>query len=487
MEKCTGSTLFGGIILINTKYSFVNGKKFGYILIPIYDLGKQYILFTNKINELLKNKKITNQINLFAVVKFINKIYNGINEVQLDHIIGTVNEPNNYYKTLLFYGPKYNIKTLKHLNNISISNDENNLLELFVKSLIVNAEAKQLYTITIDPTGCRDIDDAISYIDDNNFVVHIADPNKYNEIINLDKYYVNYTSIYFGIETYHLLPRELSTYYISLIENQIRPVISVYFEISNNEISIKQIRRQNIFIDKNMSYDEANMFNNDRVINLFNVAKQLVPHYYRENKLLIDTHDMIELFMLATNNKIAEYLINNQQNNILFKVCDENSSKYDYINTGHHKLNLNAYVHFTSPIRRTADYIIHQQIINCIQNNDKYINTFDIGDIDIYNDVLQTIKLASNRAKYVYVANLIDNGTLYKCKLLDYNQTTFKWLIINYDLKFRCELCHTDFIDKYVNIINKLKINEWYDIKLYKFDTSKTQLCKIAFEFEFDL
>ena len=101
--------------------------------------------------------------------------------------------------------------------------------------------------------------------------------------------------------------------------------------------------------------------------------------------------------------------------------------------------------------------------------------------------MLQTIKLASNRAKYVYVANLIDNGTLYKCKLLDYNQTTFKWLIINYDLKFRCELCHTDFIDKYVNIINKLKINEWYDIKLYKFDTSKTQLCKIAFEFEFDL
>jgi exoribonuclease-2 len=372
------------------------------------------------------------------------------------------------------------------------------LLNTFIKTLTINTTEK-IYTITIDPIGCRDLDDAISFIDENNFIIHIADPNKFNDIINLNTYYDNYTSIYFGQETYHLLPYELSTNFISLIKNQIRPVLSVYFMFDdNNKPIIKNIIRQNIIVNENLSYDEENLIlqNNDpnnNINTLFEISKKLESIYYN-NKLLIDTHDMIELFMLTTNNKIAEFLINHNITNILYKNCDkqndeisintnqQNVSYYDYHNIGHDKLGLKNYVHFTSPIRRTADYIIHQQIISCIK---PYNPTFELKDLLHYNNVLQNIKLVSNYAKYIYIANMINNGNIYKCKLLNFNKLNgiFKWFMINYDLKFTSRLCHEDFIINHQDLFDNLKINEIYDIKLYKFNSGKLQMTNIAFEF----
>lgn len=39
-----------------------------------------------------------------------------------------------------------------------------------------------------------------------------------------------------------------------------------------------------------------------------------------------------------------------------------------YLNTfnGHYGLNLECYTHFTSPLRRFADYMVHEQLEKCI-------------------------------------------------------------------------------------------------------------------------
>jgi hypothetical protein len=470
----------GGIVILNTSYIFKDSKnRNGYVFVPNYDNSKQYMLFTDKIN-------LSDKTNIYATVNLTNNYYktNNLNIllVTLHEIIGPVVILENQHKSLLYCDKKYNIKP-KNFNQ-TISDNHKIMLDQFTNNLSCdNIE----HIISIDPINCLDIDDAVSYIDENNFAIHIADPNKYNQIMDLNQYYNNYTSIYFGNKTYHLLPTELSTNYISLIANKIRPVISIYFDITDKPI-IKSICRQNVIVKKNMSYDEANLLINDDktlVHKLFNIAKKLVPFYYCNNdKILLDTHDMIELFMLLTNHKLGEYLTSNYDNNmILYRSCFNNISSYGHDNI-HDKLKLTNYVHFTSPIRRTADYIIHQLLLNVLYGE---VITLHIPNLDTYNDTLSSIKFASNKSKYFQIASLIENGNVYKCKLINVINNSFEWFIMDYNLKFRCDICHSDFIDTHIDFIKNLMLNNVYDIKLYKTINNKLQTPKIMFEFIYNI
>lgn len=486
--------IIGGTLIINTNYSFVHNKKFGYIFCPLNNHNKQYIVFTNKINELIKHNKINNKINIFCLIKLTTiKFKDNVYEAILEQIIGPVNDIKHQIDILYHYSE--NIIINPKLYNKQLNNDTKIIFDSFIQNLIKDPTI-DYQSISIDPVGCIDIDDAISYIDNDNFIVHIADPNKLSELISLNEYYHNNTSIYMGNQTYHLLPLEISTNYISLLENKVRPVISVHFKFIDNNPIIDKIIRHNIIVDHNMSYDQADILlnesNESTVKNLYNIAKRLVPIYYDESKILKDTHDMIELFMLIINDKIGEYLTTHyHKNDILYRTCDFSEAIYSNIPNGHSKLKLKNYVHFSSPIRRCADYITHQILLECLNNQvtgmtDTINNKYYIDNLDNFNEYINTVKIISNKAKYLQVANIITNNTsnnLYKCKLLGINNTKFKWLIMNHDIKFTCDICNPDFLDKYNDFIKTLKINEIYDIKLFNLIVGKLQNVKIMFEF----
>ena len=84
-----------------------------------------------------------------------------------------------------------------------------------------------------------------------------------------------------------------------------------------------------------------------------------LPHPSLMNKILEQTKET------------ADYELINQS-----ILRSQSQARYDNKNYSHFGLALKNYVHFTSPIRRYADLLIHRQIINIInQENSKKINT----------------------------------------------------------------------------------------------------------------
>jgi len=119
---------------------------------------------------------------------------------------------------------------------------------------------------TIDPPGCQDIDDAISFSSVHDTIgVHIADVSsivKSNS--EIDKWFkLQPLTLYRPDgEVFHSLPRTLSTETCSLRPNEIRNVISVFFTIEKNEngdiinVSTK-LKESKIRSKAQLTYDDA--------------------------------------------------------------------------------------------------------------------------------------------------------------------------------------------------------------------------------------
>ena len=73
-----------------------------------------------------------------------------------------------------------------------------------------------------------------------------------------------------------------------------------------------------------------------------------------------DFNKIIRLIDLNKNNHLHDFLLRSQSR-----------AFYDFNNKGHYGLSLDNYVHFTSPIRRYSDLIVHRDLINFYFNNKK--------------------------------------------------------------------------------------------------------------------
>ena len=306
-------------------------------------------------------------------------------------------------------------KTLKYMYNINrkkINDVYNNEYENSIYRKHIN---KNIFSI--DPKNSIDIDDALSY--DNNIIsVYIAQPIVYlNENIIMERCKNSFSTLYEVNAVDHLWGDKI-TNLSSLFVNIERPAYCIDFEIKDFEII--NIISYPCYIINTIQTDYDTCLNFEIIKTFYELTKKIM------NKD-ITTKEMIEFWMIKTNT-----FIGNNFNNIPFKIVKEkynsdeylnmndldkindiniknifvskilDSSLYSYDYNYHKLLNIKNYTHFTSPIRRIIDTIIHFCITYNINFKELLIKyNISLDDINIMNKSTNKFHKEMNILKFV--------------------------------------------------------------------------------------
>lgn len=345
----------------------------------------------------------------------------------------------------------------------SVAKNEKDLLEEIKK----RRDFRDTLTFTIDPIDAKDFDDAISLkkLADNKYEigVHIADVSHYvreGTTMNTEARKRGF-SVYLVDRTIPMLPEILSNDICSLNPMEEKLSFSAVFIMDGNgNISERWFGKTIIKSDKRFSYEEAQETLDAKsgqhyeALNTLNlIAKKMRDEKFKKGaidfeqdevkfeldesgkplrifiKKRLDTHKLVEEFMLLANKEVAEFIFKAnkkmrkddpfiyrihdvpdrekiaqlsiflkalgyemelKENNLtakdlqmLFKLIEGKAEEsmiktaairsmskavYSTRNIGHFGLAFEYYTHFTSPIRRYADLLVHRLLEKHLQD-----------------------------------------------------------------------------------------------------------------------
>lgn len=309
------------------------------------------------------------------------------------------------------------IKTVTDLLESKINQqlDDNNVFVDFpsdIEEVFEAATCKErkdytgIKAFTIDSADCKDMDDAVSIEKTNNgylLGVHIADVSAYvRPNSNLDDEALERaTSIYLPGLTVPMLPGVYTNDLCSLVPNQERNTMSVFINLDENaEIVDFEICKSKIISRVKGVYKEINSIiegcatqeiekkyedlhdelqlmlslseklKDLRIKNGATITNNSTPIItVEDNQINVianprgKSEQLIEEFMIVANHVVSRFMI---ENNIpaIFRIQKEQGTYAEYSNLldRHAELALNSYCHFTSPIRRYSDLMVHRYI-----------------------------------------------------------------------------------------------------------------------------
>lgn len=297
--------------------------------------------------------------------------------------------------------------------------------------------------ITIDGPDSRDLDDAI-WIEPietgAKLSVHIADVSELVKIDSLLDQVVMFrtTTRYYGNGNVPMIPRPLSEDKLSLLEGQKRPTLTVQITLDPNaQITDLKIFESWIASKKRYSYAIASDTDSPSDFqDTLEMSYQWAVHLYQnrlragaigatqtskgqwlteEGSLIRGechrSHLIIQEFMILANRAVAQWLADqdipalyrnhtaraiapdretiNQTLMLLGSGsavhqrlhCWLNRAEYSPVLIGHFALNLPAYCHFTSPIRRVADLINHRIVKALLKQQDLPYTQSDLAEL----------------------------------------------------------------------------------------------------------
>jgi exosome complex exonuclease DIS3/RRP44 len=416
---------------------------------------------------LVATKKQKQSSDVYCVIKFkewVDKYPVGNLHIE----IGNVGDDKAEYDYLLY---KHGMKWAKLTRPLKtqIENVMKNNKEL---SLNGRLDLRDKNIISIDPIGCKDIDDAIhvEQIDKDTcqLGIHIADVSHYiaentpfDELISGRGF-----SIYLPHKRIDMISEKLATNHCSLRQDEDKYAMSllVKFNTTTNEIIEYSFHKSIICNSRAMSYEDANnlLFKRSKrknvskvlvndIMKLFEISKI----YYESKKKSelarlfghidgeFDSHKMVEVYMIMANVLSAQFMRSNRSHAILRKhsglkegvdVIESKSDSQDeglngaimYMNrlnvsraqyicvskesdddTFHQGLNEVLYTHFTSPIRRYPDILVHRLLLNDNPDNISIISS----KLEAINDIqkkINKVQIESSRLHLMF--QLIEEG-----------------------------------------------------------------------------
>jgi hypothetical protein len=350
---------------------------------------------------------------------------------KLDNVIGPIDMVDNFYEYQL-YCKSLNASIQKFQKDAhkALESKSHDVVIETIKtkypSIKDRTDQKKWYIITIDPSNSQDYDDAFSVIEHENDVqqlsIYISNVSILIDILNLwDSFSRRISTIYLPDKKRPMLPSILTDCLCSLQENVTRVAFVMDIFIKKDEII--DIKFENCFIKvfKNYSYEEPLLLGDPKYHNILDIAHKLSGKYpYITN--VRNSHDLVCYLMIFMNYNCAKELIKYKtgifRSTIIkdeffvpktvpddvskfIKIWNSASGQYidgsEIVDTRHQLLDMDAYIHITSPIRRLVDLLnmIKLQrvsgIINLSTSVDLFYNKW-LGEIDYINITMRAIR-----------------------------------------------------------------------------------------------
>ena len=372
-------------------------------------------------------------VNLYVTIQF--KEWTTKHPVgSLTQVIGQVDVLDCFYEYQLYCKSlnasiqRLNKDTTKAVKEHDATNDA------FIETICANAGIESRvdwHVFSIDPKGSLDFDDAFSIkrLDNGNTLlsIYIANVTIWLDALNLwQSFSKRISTIYLPDKKRPMLPTILSDCLCSLQAKAKRVafVLDLELDCFNNIVSYK-FSNCLVKVFKNFVYEEADLLKNKHYTLLFDVVTGLCSKI-KYIKSIRDSHDLVCYLMVLMNYTCAKEmlmkrvgifrsaLIKKDETSLgLVKVPDEvgqfikiwNSTAGQYIdisansdvNISHDLLDLDAYIHITSPIRRLVDLlniIKIQQTFSIHKLSDGAIMFYDswLKELDYINTTMRAIR-----------------------------------------------------------------------------------------------
>jgi exoribonuclease R len=369
--------------------------------------------------------------------------------------IGPITEINAFYEYQM-YCKEVNY-SLKKMNQHILPLVKNGSIvsELCAKFPQLENRTHTHRVFSIDPEGSLDFDDAFSIRaeeeDHAQISIYIANVTLWLEYLNLWDFMCVHrvSTVYLPDNKRPMLPGILSDNLCSLREKEERVafVLDINYCLRSKKVVSTKITNAVVCLVKNYVYEDAALLRSHDYLLLEKVVREMSEHpQMKYMDSLKDSHDIVAYLMIFMNHCCANMLLEKKEGifrSIVTKVRDdfhedksaelsekfeklpENVAKFikmtssysgkyvdlsqetDLQNVSHRILNLDAYIHITSPIRRMVDIINmvkiqqNQNIIVLSQSATDFCQTW-MNNMDVLNLQMKQIRIVQNECQLLH-------------------------------------------------------------------------------------
>jgi len=484
---------------------YIKSKKLFYKCIPD-DMRLPSFLVPYEIKNIGFSKIFPNMYVTFSFVEWEGKHPLGM----IGNVIGIVNQLSNFYEYQLYCKSlNASIQKFQRDTTKAIEKGDHTIFIAKIRQTYPSLIERLDWTIfTIDPASSLDYDDAFSIIPKENGVmmlsIYISNVSIWMDTLKLwTSFSRRISTIYLPDKKRPMLPTILSECLCSLQEKKQRIAFTMDLHIDpDGNISDIQFHNCLIKVHKNYVYEDRGLLESPHYRDLLHTVK-LLSHKWKYINSVKTSHDVVCYLMILMNYLSAKRMMEKRcgifRSTLMKRECklpDDlpedvakfikiwNSAAGQYIDgskeeevlTKHELLELDAYIHITSPIRRLVDLLNMIQLQKALglvvlsEECNAFYNKW-LGELDYINTTMRSIRKVQCECSLLDLCcNQVDvmekeyDGFLFD--KLERNDMLFQYIVYLPELKLSSRITLRDNFDNFTR--KKVKLHLFHNEEKFK-------------------